>query len=681
MKRRDLLRVLVGAGTIALSPDAFAAAFEGDGPDESRLNKAAQEASDLILSPGQPLEWLRMGEVKPSGWIKDQMLRDLRVGFAGCLDKLCHEADSDIFVTNRNSVSKVNNGNQNSVNWWNGETEGNWRAGHIMMAYLAEDDASMKEADRYVKHILASQDSDGYLGIFEADSRFGNVGELWTQACLFRGLLAYYEMTSRTDVFDAVRRAVDLTVNAYTTGGKTLPTGDSHDLMFSDVLERLSTLTGETKYRDFALKYYEYWGTKDPTRDDSLTSLLNPDKPFVDHGVRTYENIRVPLWLGVSTGRKDLRQATTNAFAKMFRYSEPGGSGVSQEAIENQPPDPSRTEYEYCSTKELQCTFASAMQKTGRAEFGDRIEKIWFNAAQGSRLPDGSAVTYLTSDNCSRIDKTALSGKGEEPRNKYSPTHADVAVCCNPNATQVAAQFVRSMWMRHPKGGLVASLYGPSTLSTKVNGAAFSLDERTRYPFENTVEMHVRSDSADAFPLYLRNPEWSKKTRVVCDGASISREGSYWRVLKRWKSGDTVRIEFTPEVQEIPAVNGEVAIQYGALAFAKPLPSERKAIKKYEVDRFEDTVYTPLPNGENDLSLPAGQLAKAFQPVVVKPEKTSEHPFDSPWVELHGHFVRSTGASEAATLVPLGNAPTLRRITFPVSHSTPGGESKKAELA
>src|SRR6185312_2236970 len=136
--------------------------------------------------------------------------------------------------------------------------------------------------------------------------------------------------------------------------------------------------------------------------------------------------LRVPLWLATATGRSDLQQATENAFLKIARYSEVSGSDVSEEGIINLPPNPSLTEYEYCATKELQFTFESALQKTGRANYGDRVELIWLNAAQGARLPDGSAISYLASDNRPRCDETSIDGKGMEKRNKYSPTHMDV---------------------------------------------------------------------------------------------------------------------------------------------------------------------------------------------------------------------------------------------------------------
>ena len=137
MNRRDTLKLLLTAsgGTI-LSPP-FAAAFQ---PAASPAPPPALEKN----TAGPVFTWLTLGEVKPAGWIKEQMLRDLSEGFAGHLGDLCHEASSDIFVSHRNSAASANAGNVYHNHWWNGETEGNWRAGFIMMAYLAEDKQAMQ---------------------------------------------------------------------------------------------------------------------------------------------------------------------------------------------------------------------------------------------------------------------------------------------------------------------------------------------------------------------------------------------------------------------------------------------------------------------------------------------------------------------------------------------------------
>ncbi len=679
MNRRDSLKLLLAAsGGSALSPlwaaDRKSVAFSTTPARPADTESpAGHDEPRAAIQPA--FTWLTLGEVKPSGWIKEQMVRDLDHGFAGRLDELCLEASSEIFVSHRNSGAAENTGNSAKVNWWNGETEGNWRSGHIMMAYLSEDKQAMAKADAYVRHILSSQDKDGYLGVFAPDLRYTKPGDLWTQTCLMRGLLDYIELTGDQRVREAVLRATDLTMDRCGGGKMILEAGvggqgASHDYMFSDVMERLFDLTGNVKYREFALALYQNLNQTAKDADTSLPSLLNRDTGFRDHGANTYETIRLPLWLWMATGREDLGRASRNALDKLDRYTEVSGSGVSQESISNLSPDPSFTEYEYCATKEIQFTLESALQKTGVASLGDRIEWMWFNAAQGSRLSDGSAITYLTSDNRPHCDATSPDGKRADPSSKFSPTHSDVAVCCNPNAANVAALFVRGMWMRPSGGGLAALLYGPCMVSTTIQNVRVQIEEKTSYPFENTVEIELKPERELAFPLILRDPAWSSGTTVTCAGAAIRREGGYWIVTKKWRAGNTVSIRFAPSVREVPAVNGEVALKYGALLFVQPIEAQRKVTRTYPVPGFEDTYYLPVPGKYEALALPASSRWQSFglEPVHVTSGVNPLRPFDEPVVLLRGKLSRqSDGAETAVALVPLGNAPTLRRVTFPIA--------------
>jgi DUF1680 family protein len=667
MNRRESLKLLLAAagGTLLVPASAFAL-----GPQDISTAATKATGADAASSAVTPVfSWLTAGEVKPSGWIRAQMVRDLQEGFAGHLGDLCHEASSDIFVSHRNSTHFQNSANAVNSKWWNGETEGNWRAGFIQMAYLTQDPETMGEADEYVRHILSSQGSDGYLGVYAADSRFMHPGELWTQACLLRGLLDYAELTGNAAVMNAVERSADLTVSAYGSGKTPIPWGESHDLMISDVMERLFDLTGDPKYRDFSVLLYREWSKNSPKSDTSLTSLLDPNAPFVEHGVHTYESIRVPLWLSMTTGSEDLGKASRNALMKLTRYTEPSGSAVSQEAIDNLPPDPTYTEYEYCATKEIQFTLESALQKTGVAALGDKVEKLWFNAAQGARTADGRAITYLTPENRLRCNGRTPDGVQASPSNKFSPTHADVAVCCNPNATNVAALFVRGMWMHHQSGSLAALLYGPCNVSTQVDGVKVAIEEKTNYPFQNTVEMVLRPERPAEFALLLRDPGWSRGTNVASSGAEISRVGEYWRVSKKWNAGDTIEIQFAPIVEEVAAVNGEVALQYGALLFARPISSTKTVIKTYPLPGFEDAYYEPSgPIEEWNLPSEERWNGFGFQPVVSPSASTSEKPFDAPVVTLRGKMLRKPGGERVdVDLVPLGNAPVLRRLTHPIS--------------
>ncbi len=120
----------------------------------------------LAIAPR--FRWLKLGEVMPSGWLKAQMERDLREGFAGHLDQLAAQAGTDIFATGRNAPGRPNAPAQAGQSgeegrWGNGETEGNWRTGHIMMAYLSGYGRAKREADAYVEHILQPVPGQGRL--------------------------------------------------------------------------------------------------------------------------------------------------------------------------------------------------------------------------------------------------------------------------------------------------------------------------------------------------------------------------------------------------------------------------------------------------------------------------------------------------------------------------------------
>jgi DUF1680 family protein len=656
MSRRRLVGVLVAGmyGVRALWANKIAA-----------LPKSEPRAF-LPNNQGE-LNCVDPADVRPTGWLREQMYRDLEIGFAGHLGRLCSEVSSDIFGNNRNRAAHPNLKNQEGINWWNGESEGNWRAGFIQMAVLSQHSGAMRESSDYVAHVLTMQDADGYMGAFAPDVRFRFEGELWTQACLLRGLLAYAELKKDRAVRDAVVRAVDCTMTNYRHGSGIWPTAQVHDLMFCDVLERLFQLTADKRYPEFALWLYELWSNVHEGNDTSLASLLKPDAKFVQHGVRTYESIRVPLWLATATGRADLRQAANRALSLLEKYRELSGGEISGELILDLQPDPTDTECEYCAMKETQATLLSALQKSGDPFFADRTEEVWFNAAQGARLPDGRALSYLTPDNRLRCDGIATDGVTAQPRNKFSPTHADVAVCCNPNATNVAALFVRNMWMRRGENQLVAMLYGPCELKTKIGGTWLHIRQATHYPFENTVHFVITCGRPVDLDIALRIPAWAEQAHARSASAVIERNGQFIKVRKLWHAGDQIALTFETKIRVVRSTSQEVGFRYGPFLFAEPLASSKRSITSYAVRGFED--FHLIPSGESKGGLSANREFDSFgfKVLDLRHEGDPLRPFDSPLLALEGDIYAGTGSPPTRIrLVPLGNAPGLRRVTLPV---------------
>jgi DUF1680 family protein len=640
---------------------------------ESAPEPGVSHAAKYAIEP--QFQLLRFGEVMPAGWIREQMIRDLDGGFAGHMPEIAPKTcASQIFGANRNDPQKTQNaggasGGGAAGMWWNGETEGNWRSGNTMLSLLTGVPEHRAQVDAKVAALLKTQDADGYMGVYGPSLRWpagtGDNGELWTQTCLFRGLIAYYEATGKPEVLRAVERAVQLTMKHYGEGIKD-PYGPGtmgHNLMYVDVVERLYDLTGNPAYRDYGVYLYRNY-SKGVKADISLPNLLAQDHPFMGHGATTFEALRVPVWAAYATGDPVLRAAAEQAFAKSWPHVSPTGGPVSNELIENKPTDPDKGGYECCGQKEWMTSLLCAAQLTGRAVLAEQAETTFYNSVQGARLPDGKAVDYITTDNLYKIDGSIWN------RVRFSPSSEDVANCCAPNFTQVGPVFVRNMWMRAPDG-LAMLLHGPCEVRTTVKNVMVQLAEETAFPFSEQIVLRVNPETAVEFVLHLRVPAWATSVTANCEGADIHRAGDWLLVAKNWKSGDSVNLSFGAAVQPVPANNGEFYVRRGPLFYGLVIPSVKKATKDYPLPGFHDYLAFPTPEAHWHYAL--AKLAEnpsglAFE-LAPNSEADPRFPWDAAPVRLKGNLVNlDTQTTETVALVPMGSGEaTLRRVTFPVA--------------
>jgi DUF1680 family protein len=634
------------------------------------LSASAAPSPEYGLEP--QFQLLRFGDVMPTGWIREQMIRDLRSGFAGHLPEIApFTAHSEIFGANRNTPERYQNAGGGSWGgaegmWWKGETEGNWRSGNTMMSLLVGEPDLRALADARVKELLATQDPDGYMGIYGPTLRWpaGNVdnGELWTQTTILRGLIAYYEATGRADVLSAVERSVRLTMSHYKPGA-TDPYGPDtmgHNLMYVDVVERLYDLTGDRTYRDFGVYLYRDYSAE-VKADISLPTLLAQDHPFMGHGATTYEALRVPIWAGYVTGDPVLLAAGEQALLKTWPHVSPTGGPVSNEMIANKPTDPDLGGYEGCAEKEWMTSVLSAAQKTGRAALAEAAETTYYNSVQGSRLSDGTAMDYVSTDNLFKVDGAIMN------RVMFSPAHEDVADCCPPNLTQIGPLFVRSMWMRAPDG-LAMVLFGPSTVHTTVGGTDVRLAEETTYPFSESIRVRVEPEAPVEFCLHVRVPSWARNASASSQGADVRRAGDWLLVTRRWQAGDRVDITFDATATPVPANNGEYYLRRGPLFYAVGIPGIKNAVKDFPVPGFHDYTVSPVTWGQARFGighLSEGSSGLAFR-LVANKDASEKYPWDAPPSFLEGTLISlDTMKPQTVSLVPMGSAAaTLRRMTF-----------------
>jgi DUF1680 family protein len=615
-------------------------------------------------------EALPLGAVKPEGWILEQLNRDLQQGFASRLDHLTAHASNDMFKDRVDSST-------NTYAWWDSETRGNWLWGYTMMAYLSTHAASQAHIDQLLSDLKHTQEADGYIGIYSKSDRYqhesGENGELWGQSRALLTMLAYYELTGDKSYLEAAERATRLTMQHYGPGKQRYfqleddaelfhLTGLTHGLCYVDVAEWLYDITGDEAYRDFGVWLYQDFNNvsrRFANDDMKLGNLLIFSLPFMGHAVHTAEHLRVLLWAYQMTGDADMKSAIDMAIRKTQNYSVPSGALIGDESIHGLPmPDMG---YEYCTITELMFSLASALQKFGDTAYGDWIENLTFNAGQGARFADGSGICYLSTENrlealASRPDSyTFFHNAG---RFKYSPTHEDIAVCCNPNAIRLMPHYVSRMWMKlHDQPGFAALLYGPATLTTDINGVKVTIEQETHYPFSEDVTFTIRPERDVEFALYLRKPAWSTSTQARADGVTAQDDGGFLVLKKRWSPGDKVTLSFAAQIEPVPYPNGEYGVRRGPLQYAVDIPRDEQPIKSYAVPGFHDYDVVPqdLEQAYQVIMLDEAQTDLGLQ-FTANPAADLARPWDSAPVQLEAESLR---------LVPMGCA-VLRRTTFPM---------------
>ena len=178
------------------------------------------------------------------------------------------------------------------------------------------------------------------------------------------------------------------------------------------------------KYLDFGLRLYKECPNLKNFMHEPEDGA-NFQRCYINgHGATVVEVMRIPYWFWEATGNQEFLRLGLGVVNAMNHWIMPSGALVSQESVDSRP-QPWKVGYEYCTILERELTLLNAGQKLGDAANFQAAEQLWFNAAQGSREPDGSAVTYCSCEN--RLSIHDEIGR----RQRFSPTHQQTAVCCS----------------------------------------------------------------------------------------------------------------------------------------------------------------------------------------------------------------------------------------------------------
>jgi DUF1680 family protein len=511
-------------------------------------------------------ENLPIGHLRAKGWLQ-KMVETETNGMTGHLDELAPEISSQIFFTHNVDL-------EGQFGWWNGEMEGNWIDGFARLASSTDDTFLLKKADRWFKELIKVQisDKEPYIGIYSMNSekypRWSNIcGELWPQSRVFLAMEGYYERTGDTAILNSLSKAADLTINKL---HHELPEYkekiNSHALMMVEPMLKLYRLTGSKKYLDFSEFLYDkiHW-----FNDLTLSGEL-----FL-HGVHVVQNIRIPTLLYEYTGNRDyLEKGLKGTDLCAERYMNVAGTIRSDEMIGYAAPDRGS---EYCTTVEWFITNIETARISGKMKYADIAERCYFNAAQGSRLPDGKGLQYSTFPNQVIVTEQGTDEWKMQPL--YGPTHHPL--CCNPMAGRLLPAYLNNMWQVIPSGGFLAILYGPSAFRTELNNNKITINETTEYPYEESVKFEIDAEKPATFPLKFRIPSWCSGFTIQVNnkGAVFTNDNSVATLTGTWKKGDVVELRLPMEVRT-EFLREWVSVLRGPVVYALPVPYDSYIAKQ-----------------------------------------------------------------------------------------------------
>lgn len=596
--------------TVAAGVAVGAASGRTDASLEAASEEAGQSSSSARLAE-PAFRPLPLGAVRPAGWLQRQ-LRIQADGLSGHLDEFWPDVKDS--------------------QWFGGKAEGwerapYWLDGVIPLAWLLDDEPLKARITKYVDHIVTAQRADGWFSPYPVDAVTKRY-DMWAILLANKVLAQYHEATGDQRALDAVVKSL----RAMVAGLDSTP------------------LYGWGRFRWYeglVPVFYAFEQTREPWLLDLGRKLRTQGVDF--EALFKTEDITIPtprrgLWKWtkhvVNTAmaakaaalsfRLDERPADRAFARKMIEtldqyHGQVTGMFTGDECLSGRNPLQGT---ELCAVVEFMYSLEHLFSVFGDPFFGDRLERVAFNALPATFAPDMWSHQYDQQANqvqCSINPDHNWSTNGPES-NLYGlePNFG----CCTSNMHQGWPKFVSHLWMKTPDEGIVAAAWAPSRVAFESRSVPVTVTVDSDYPFRDTLRILVKPGRAARFPLVLRVPAWADGPTVRISGGreETMKPGTLHRVEREWSGEAELIVRFPMRGTVSTRYNGAVAVERGPLVFALKIGEEWTQVNAEKPHRelphgdFEVKPTTPWNYGlvaEEDVRLafeehPVGE--KPFSP-------------------------------------------------------------------
>ncbi len=486
--------------------------------------------------------------------------------------------------------------------------------GLVTLAYTLNDDALKQKAQKWIEWLLGHQRADGYIGPAHND-------DWWPRMVATYALKDYYEATG-----DARVPPVLSNYFHYMLGQ--LP---SHPLA-----DWAKSRAGDEM--EVALWLYNR------NHDTSLLSLVQLlrrqayDWPGIfssnhflcygadfqpKHNVNIEQALKMPVVYYQLSGESSDRDALALGLKNLMCENRlPFGINSGTEFVSG---DASIQGVELCAIVEAMLSLETAERITGDPSLGDRLEMIAFNALPAALANNIKAIQYYTLPN-NVIAIAGGHGFNQDYPNGTVPGPDSGYPCCRCNFHMGWPKLVQNSWAATDDCGLAALAYAPTVADAIAGHRAVRITEDTAYPFEEQVRLRISTEEPVAFPLELRIPGWCNHPSVSVNGRAERnvKTGSFHRLQRTWKSGDTVVVNLPMLIQTQMGPSRSVAISRGPLVYSLRI-GEDWSVRKHDPARFDEFEVRPTTPWNYALQL---DPANPASDIAVQNDGTPANPFD-----------------------------------------------------
>lgn len=489
--------------------------------------------------------YLPLGCVKPKGWLRKQ---------------LQIQADS---LTGHLPEFWPSLGPESG---WLGGAGESWERGPyyldglVPLAHLLEDDGLIAKARRWLEWTLQSQDELGHFGP-------ATLTDWWPFGIALKVLTQHQEATGD-------RRVIPLMERFFTYMKRHLPVNHMHSwaiVRWADTALSIIWLYNRSgdpellRLADEVMKQGYDWTYH--FHDFAHTQKQALRFPLRTHVVNNAMAVKTPAVAWELTRWEEHRVGVHRAIEMLDTYHGTAvGIFTGDEHYAGKDPVQGT---ELCAVVEYMFSLENAIQILGDPAFGDRLEKIAYNALPGTFSADMWAHQY---------DQQANQVLCTVDRRKWTNNRDDSNVfglepnfgCCTANLHQGWPKFAANLWMATPDDGLAAVAYGPCEVRAKVRGGSeVTLDVETDYPFDDKVIIRVGTDKPAGFPLKFRIPAWAEGATMSVNGDVCAAEaGRFAAVDREWTAGDEVELRFPMRVEAERRFNDSVTLKRGPLVYS-----------------------------------------------------------------------------------------------------------------